>query len=122
MTRRVQLAVIVAALLIASDARAQRIVIGVQGGTSSSWRAGDRAGRLAGYTKGLHFTGDLNEVISIQAEVNYSQKGWRLDLKDTRLTYIETPVLMRVTPYGYGGFRPYAIAGIAYAREYMCDI
>ncbi len=67
---------------------------------------------LLGFQAGVFFTFDVSEYISIQPEGYYAMKGSRLsDESDFKLTYIEVPVLIKVTLPVEGGLRPSLFAG-----------
>ncbi|WP_347157834.1 porin family protein [Pontibacter chitinilyticus] len=93
--------------------QAQFLRIGAQAGGGFSKATGDASGdmnHLAGFTAGFLFNYDFVSALELQAELNYTQKGFTYEehtispsayvAGDIRLHYVDVPVLLRVHKRG----------------------
>lgn len=102
-TRSVAFAAVFLSMAAASDAAAQRPVrVGVIGGmnVTGAWgEDADNADTRTGFDVGALVQLPLGEMVTLQPEVHYTQKGFVLPLvtgqEERSLDYIQVPVLLR---------------------------
>lgn len=116
--RSLVVALVVALVLVASQAFAAGAVYGVKGGLSIANVHGDDAEDASSRTVGC-FGGfveiPITPMISFQPEALYAMKGSKDDEGEntctTKLTYIEIPMLFKVNIPTSGGIKPFIAAG-----------
>jgi hypothetical protein len=108
--------------------------IGIWAGmTSATFRGSDAPGPtyLAGFSAGLFTQLRLAPHLSLQPELEYTQKGSdEVDVSNAgnpftmhiRLSYVEVPVLLRAEGSPMGAFTPFAVAGPEVAFKAGCGI
>lgn len=120
--------IFLAAALAASPMWAQNTRLGIKGGVASSTVYGDAVAddseSLTRFSAGASLELPVGPMVSIQPEVLFSLKGSRVlgeDAGDMRLSYIEIPVLAKVS-FGTGAMRPSIFGGPAVAFKTGCEI
>lgn len=105
-----------------TDANAQNSRIGIKGGATSYQTTTEFGGiestsdSKIGFTAGLFAEFALSNIISIQPEVLYVQKGGEdndEDFGDSAMTlsYVDVPLLLKLNVPLEGSVKPYAIGG-----------
>lgn len=105
-------------------ASAQRPVVGVKAGLNYSDLYGDDVGSsesLQRFCVGTFAGFPISDIIIIQPELLYTQKGTKWDLYDpvaatvekawVKLTYVEIPVLTKIVIRPRGDMKPYIFSG-----------
>jgi outer membrane protein W len=122
---------VLAVSICARPAMAGKTSIGVKGGLNITNASGgpeewnDTIEAIAGFTGGVFVNHMLNDKLSIQAELLYSQKGFNFALLDEtdifeldltlNLDYFELPVLLKYAFSPEKKFRPVLFAGPSFA-------
>jgi hypothetical protein len=115
--------------LLAQDASAQALHVGLIGGPSTAeYRQkhelyamhplNDRSGAMGGVTARL----DLSRIVALQLELLHAEKGFDENADHTmRSDFLELPVLLRVSiPIGVEWATPVLMGGMAPSREWRC--
>jgi hypothetical protein len=109
---------------LARPIHAQAVSLGVRVGVSRShvipdWDGSRRVGVMAGLAGRLQLT----DVLALQVEALYSQKGWRNGAYGLDLDYVDAPILVRVSiPPRLLGVTVSALAGVSVSRELSCQL
>lgn len=87
-------------VLLAVSVNAQKLHYGVKAGTNFAVQSqvADYANNSeirVGFTAGAFGNYSLSNVLSLQAEINYDQKGGKSDEIESRYDYISVPVLLK---------------------------
>ena len=92
---------------VTTAANAQEIRFGIKAGASLANVSGDNtssAKNVAGFVGGLAANFGFSDLISLQPELLYSMKGYKLESGNakstTRLNYLDVPVLLKVNADG----------------------
>ncbi len=125
-----RLAVLAATLFLASPAyaSAQSVWAGAKAGLDRAAWSGDFGlsynpfGTRAGVTAGVTLSVGLKEVLSVQVEALYTEKGATgPDGFRANMTYLEVPLLVKLAlPLPALHIQPMAMAGLAPAWEISC--
>lgn len=120
---------IAAFALSAGPVLGQGLGIGVQGGATFATLAGDDvsdADYKTGLAIGVRASFGLAPMLSVQPELNYMQKGAEVsdvDITGTfNLTYLQIPVLLKLSVPTPVGPNPYIYAGPAVSFEADCSV
>jgi hypothetical protein len=103
---------------------AQSLWLGAKAGRSSAKLTATDAdlGRRAGFTGGATLTIEFTQALALQGEVLYAEKGFveRPGEDEMQITYLEIPVLVRLTIPTETLIRPIVLAGVALSFEVDC--
>ena len=84
------------------------------------------ASNKTGVLVGASLTWQFSDMFGFQPQLEYSQKGVMYSLGnvsvDGRISYVEVPLLFRVSPSGMQGFTPFALIGPAVGYKTECTI
>ena len=128
----VALATVLSALLAAAPAAAQGLRLGAEVGLTLSTFSGGGAGGLdhhrSGFTAGVTAAYRIGEVVDVESGLLWIQKGAEGSIQgfeepieaDVRLSYLQVPVLLRVTPFAGRAVRPSFSAGPVLSFETRC--
>lgn len=114
-------------LLPATIASAQSMTLGAKFGANIARQGGDfgvyadpfnsRLGVVGGLTLALGF----GDIVALQTEALYTEKGITgPDVFAMRMSYLETPLLVRLAVPTHSAVRPIILAGVAPAIETSC--
>ena len=84
------------------------------------------ASNKAGVLVGASLTWQFSDMFGFQPQLEYSQKGVMYSLGnvsvDGTISYVEVPLLFRVSPSGMQGFTPFLLVGPAVGYKTACNI
>lgn len=89
--------ILIAALMIISSATFAQLGIGVKGGVNFANFNIDEASSRTGFHFGAFGSIPLSKNIAIQPEVLFSTQGAKIDETDVDLSYVNVPILLRLT-------------------------
>lgn len=111
------IAVLVLGVLISGPVLAEGLTFGFMGGLNLANFAGDdvenNKAKLC-FGGGIFMNFPMSELISLQPELLYMNKGAKMDIADDagiRMSYIDIPVLVKFTVQTGGAFAPSFFAG-----------
>jgi hypothetical protein len=104
---------------------AQSLWLGAKAGRSSAKLTVDEddlGSRRVGFTGGVTLTIEFTQAFALQGEVLYAEKGFgeRPGDWEMQITYLETPVLLRLAIPTGTLVRPVILAGVAWSLEVDC--
>jgi hypothetical protein len=124
------LAALLVVLLLLPPATSAQATLGFQGGLSLATLGGSDAADEVGYKAGLGIGAlvdiPVSDMVSIQPEVNFMQKGAKetedgVDIK-FKLDYIEIPVFLKINVPAEGTVAPFLVVGPALGIKVGCKI
>lgn len=101
---------------------AQSLWLGAKAGRSSAKLADEDLGGRVAFTGGVTLTIEFTQALALQGEALYAEKGFveRPGDWEMQITYLETPVLLRLAIPTKTVIRPLVLAGVAWSLEVDC--